>query len=64
MNNETAFSDVVFPDAVPPAKIADFPFSTHSQMYAIESGANVRHSMRSVGVIGSSLNLRIVNVEP
>ena len=33
-------------------------------MYAIESGAKVCHSMRSVGVIGSSLNLRMVKVEP
>src|SRR5512137_72758 len=64
MNSETAFRDVVLRDAVPPAKIADLPFSTQSQMYAIESGANVLHSIRSVGVIGSSLNLRMVNVDP
>src|SRR5512139_660837 len=64
INNEMALRAVVFPDAVPPAKIADLPFSTQSQIYAIESGAKVRHSIRSVGVIGSSLNLRIVKVEP
>ncbi len=64
MKSEIAFKAVVFPDAVPPAKIADFPFSTASQMYAIESGAKVCHSIRSVGVIGSSLNLRMVNVDP
>ena len=30
----------------------------------MESGENVPHSMRSAGVMGSSLNLRIVNVDP
>ena len=52
------------PGAVPPAKIADLPFSIASQIYAIESGTNVCHSMRSVGVMGSALNFRMVNVDP
>ena len=64
INRDIALSDVVFPDAVPPANIHDFHASTASQMYAIERGEKVPHSVRSVGVIGSSLNLRIVNVEP
>ncbi len=32
MKSEIALSAVVLPDAVPPAKIADFPPSTASQM--------------------------------
>ena len=32
MKREIAFNDVVLPDAVPPAKIADLPFSTASQI--------------------------------
>jgi hypothetical protein len=64
IKSETAFKVVVFPEAVPPAKIADLPFSTASQIYAIERGTNVCHSMRSVGVIGYALNFRMVNVDP
>ncbi len=59
-----AFKVVVFPEAVPPANMQDLAFSTASQRKAIPSGEKVCHSMRSVGVIGSSRNLRIVNVEP
>src|SRR5512133_2813043 len=64
MNREMAFRAVVLPDAVPPAKMADLPPSTQSQMYAMASGEKVCHSIRSVGVRGSSLNLRMVKVEP
>ncbi|OQA51020.1 MAG: hypothetical protein BWY45_03399 [Euryarchaeota archaeon ADurb.Bin294] len=64
INKEIAFSEVVFPDAVPPAKMHDFPFSTASQRNAIERGEKVPHSIRSVGVIGSSLNFLMVKVDP
>jgi hypothetical protein len=32
INRAIAFSEVVFPDAVQPAKLADLPFSTQSQI--------------------------------
>ncbi len=64
MKSDMAFRVVVFPDAVPPANMQDLAFSTASQMNAIPSGEKVCHSIRSVGVIGSSRNFRIVNVEP
>ncbi len=51
INSDIAFRDVVFPEAVPPANIQDFPFSTASHRNAMERGEYVPHSMRSVGVM-------------
>jgi len=60
MNSETAFSEVVFPEAVPPAKMSDLLFSIQSQRNAISSSENVFQLIRSTGVNGTSLNCRMV----
>ena len=60
MKSETAFSEVVFPEAVPPAKMSDLWFSMHSHRNAISSSENVFQLMRSTGVKGTSLNCRMV----
>ena len=64
INSETAFNDVVLPDAVPPAKIRLLLFSMHNHRYAIALVENVCQPMRSIGVNGTSLNRLTVNVEP
>src|SRR5665648_114803 len=64
MNSDTAFSEVVLPDAVPPAKIKLLLFSMQNHKYAIALVENVCHPMRSIGVNGTSLNRLMVNVEP
>ncbi len=60
MKSETAFRLVVFPEAVPPAKIRFLLFSMHSHRKAIWSSENVFQLIRSIGVNGMSLNWRIV----
>ncbi|MHC1575113.1 MAG: hypothetical protein ACXQTY_04850 [Candidatus Methanogasteraceae archaeon] len=64
MKRETAFKIDVFPDAVPPAKMMLLPFSIASQKYASISMLHVPNPIRSIGVIGSPLNLRMVNELP
>jgi len=64
MNSDTAFSDEVLPEAVPPENKSDLLFSMHSHRYDISSLEKVFHAIRSIGVMGTSLNLRIVNVLP
>ena len=64
MNKDTAFSDEVLPEAVPPEKMSVLLFSMQSHRYAISSVENVFHAIRSIGVMGTSLNLRMVNVLP
>jgi len=60
MNSETAFRLVVFPEAVPPAKIRLLWFSMESHRKAISSSENVFQLIRSIGVKGISLNCRMV----
>jgi len=60
MKSETAFSEVVFPEAVPPAKMSDFWFSMLSHRNAICSSEKVFQLIRSIGVCGTSLNCRMV----
>ena len=50
IKSNTAFKLVVFPLAVPPAKIRFFSFSMQSQRYAISSKLKVFQLMRSIGV--------------
>ncbi|OPY34434.1 MAG: hypothetical protein A4E32_00160 [Methanomassiliicoccales archaeon PtaU1.Bin124] len=64
MKSAMEFSAEVLPEAVPPQRIIDSPFSTPSQRYAIISGLTVLYLSRSTGVKGLSLNRLMVNVEP
>ena len=64
MKKDAAFMVDVLPDAVPPAIIRLFWFSTASQMCAISSELYVLPLTSSAGVIGSALNLRIVKELP
>ena len=57
-------NEVVFPEAVPPTNNMDMPYCIASQKKAICIEENVLNSSKSTGVNGSSLNRRIVNVEP
>jgi hypothetical protein len=58
-----AFNVDVFPEAVPPQKRIDAPFSMASQKYAAISNDIVPVLIKSIGVKGSSRNLLMVNVE-
>jgi hypothetical protein len=60
INSDTALSEVVFPEAVPPAKMRDLSFSMANHKKAISLSENVFQLMRSIGVKGTSLNCRIV----
>src|SRR5512136_236336 len=64
MNNISALRAVVFPLAVPPQNRIDAPSSIAIQKYAAISEDIDLYSIKSTGVRGISLNLRIVNVEP
>ena len=64
MKKDAAFMVEVLPDAVPPAIIRLFLFSTASQMCAMSSELYVLLRTSSAGVIGSALNLRIVKLLP
>jgi len=64
IKSETAFRDVVFPDAVPPIKTRLMLFSIASQKYASISALKVFSSNRSIGVKGCSLNFLMVKEVP
>ena len=64
MNRPALFSVAVFPLAVPPHTIRDFPCSIATQRYATISGLAVLNLISSTGVKGFSLNRRIVKDEP
>jgi hypothetical protein len=64
MNIETAFSSVVFPEAVPPEmRMLRFDWIM-CQRNAIGSTPIEPRRIRSTGLMGSALNLRMLNVEP
>ena len=55
---------VVLPEAVPPARMNEWPISMANQNQAAISAESVPSRMRSGGVMGSARNLRTVKVLP
>ena len=64
MNGSTAFSVVVFPEAVSPETSMDIPDSSPSQMYAAIWAESVFHLINWIMDMVSSANFLIVNEEP